>query len=163
MDTRPFPYKFNFPNGSLMELPVTILPTRFPFNRINTMAKHYFRQVDNYIMLRILRRLLYQNQPLWLRPYSWTTMDHFEEMIIAARAIRLPYMVMIFHSSELMPGSSIYRADNKAIEKLYELLENFFRMVVKEKIASVTLTEAAIKFNQSIGVVENAGDTPVLS
>jgi hypothetical protein len=147
----------------LLELPVTILPTRFPFNRINTIAKSYFKQVDNYIMLRILRRLLYQNQPLWFRPYSWTTIDHFEEIIVAARAIKLPYMVMIFHSSELMPGSSIYRADNKAIEKLYELLEKFFDLLVKEKISSVTLTEAGLKSKQRGSVVENAGDISVLS
>ena len=159
----PFPYKFNYPNGSLLELPVTILPTRFPFNRINTFAKSYFRQVDNSIMLRILRRLLYQNQPLWLRPYNWTTVDHFKEMIVTAKAIKLPYMVMIFHSSELMPGSSIYRADNKAIEKLYELLENFFCLMVNEKITSVSLTEAAIKYKQWSSVVENAGDISVLS
>ncbi len=163
MEKTPFPYTLNYPEGSLLELPVTILPTRFPFNRINVIAKSYFRQVDNYIMLRILRRLLYQNQPLWLRPYNWTTVDHFKEMIVAARAIKLPYMVMIFHSSELMPGSSIYRADNKAIEKLYELLENFFRLIVKEKISSVTLTEAAVKYNQNSSVVENAGDISVLS
>ncbi len=50
---------------------------------------------------------------------------------------------MMFHSSELMPGCSIYRTDKESIEKLYELLEQFFELLKKENIASITLSEAA--------------------
>ena len=50
---------------------------------------------------------------------------------------------MMFHSSELMPGCSIYRENKESIEKLYELLEQFFELIQKENITSVTLTEAA--------------------
>ena len=54
-------------------------------------------------------------------------------------------MVMIFHSSELMPGCSIYRPDEKSIELLYEVLESFFTLLHNRNIDSVTLTEAAKK------------------
>jgi hypothetical protein len=158
MDKKAFPYKIDHPEGSLLEIPVTILPTRFPFNWSDAIARNYFRHVDNYILLRIIRRLVYNNQPLWLRPYKWMTNDHFEELIKEAVNINLPYMVMIFHSSELMPGSSIYRSDKAAIERLYDQLENFFILLKKYMIGSVTLTGAAEDFktisNISLGTTE---------
>jgi hypothetical protein len=71
------------------------------------------------------------------------TMGHFEELIAESDRIGLPCIVMMFHSSELMPGCSIYRPDNESIEKLYRLLEDFFILLNNKQIASVTLTEAA--------------------
>ncbi len=68
LDKTPFPYTYNFDIGSLIEIPVTIVPTMFPFNRNDKLSRHYFRNVDNSIFLRVLRRLFFQNQPLWLRP-----------------------------------------------------------------------------------------------
>ena len=53
---------------------------------------------------------------------------------------------MMFHSSELMPGCSKYRPDKDSIDKLYELLENFFILLQNGKIYSATLTEAAKNF-----------------
>jgi hypothetical protein len=143
MDKTPFPYKYNFADGSLLEIPVTILPTKFPLNKNKTIATLYFRNVDNSISFRVFRKLLFKNQPLWLRPYNWMTIGLFDEILNEARRIRLPYLVMMFHSSELMPGCSIYRPDKDAIEKLYDVLERFFIMLNDKNIASVTLTEAA--------------------
>ena len=143
MDNNPLPYNYNFNNSRLLEIPVTILPTRFPLNKNNTLAKYYFRNVDNSIFLKIFRKLLYNNQPLWLRPHNWMTIGLFDEILNEARKIKLPYLVMMFHSSELMPGCSIYRTDENAIEQLYDLLERFFILLQKENIKSVTLTEAA--------------------
>lgn len=143
VDKTPFPYNYNFHNGSLLEIPVTILPTRFPLKTNKTLARYYFRNVDNSLFLRLFRKLLYSNQPLWLRPHRWMDIDKFDELINEAMTIKLPYLVMMFHSSELMPGSSIYRTDKDSIEKLYDLLECFFVLLNKENISSVTLTEAA--------------------
>jgi len=143
VDKTPFPYNYNFHNGSLLEIPVTILPTRFPLKTNKTLARYYFRNVDNSLFLRIFRKLLYSNQPLWLRPHRWMDIDKFDELINEAMTIKLPYLVMMFHSSELMPGSSIYRTDKDSVEKLYDLLECFFVLLNKENISSVTLTEAA--------------------
>jgi len=52
-------------------------------------------------------------------------------------------MVMMFHSSELMPGCSKYRTDENEVEELYNLLELFFQKLQEKQITSVTLTEAA--------------------
>ena len=144
LDKTPFPYKYNFDNGSLVEIPITILPTKFPLNGNKKIASHYFRNVDDSIFLRIFRRLLFNNQPLWLRPHLCMDIGLFDELLNESLNINLPYIVMMLHSSELMPGCSIYRPDKNAIEKLFDLLEHFFVLLHDKKIASVTLTEAAI-------------------
>lgn len=143
IDKTPFPYRFNFGIGSLLEIPVTILPTRFPLNRYKTIARHYLRNVDNSLLLRATRRLLFNNQPLWLRPHLWMNIDLFDEILNEAIRIKLPYIVMMFHSSELMPGCSKYRTSKDDIEKLYDLLEHFYNLLRDKNIASVTLIEAA--------------------
>jgi hypothetical protein len=143
VDKTPYPYKFDFPVGKLIEIPVTILPTIFPLNRNKTIASHYFRNVDSSIFLRVFRKLLFNNQPLWLRPLQSMNISLFEELLKEANKIKLPYIVMMFHSSELMPGCSVYRPDKDSIEKLYDLLERFFVLLHDKKIDSVTLTEAA--------------------
>jgi len=146
IDNTPFPYQYNFATGSLLEIPVTILPTRFPLNSNKKISNYYFRNVDNSISLRVFRKLLYSNQPLWLRPHRWMDIGLFDELLKEAIQIKLPYIVMMFHSSELMPGCSIYRKDKNEIEKLYDLLERFFILLGDKTIDSVTLTEAARSF-----------------
>jgi hypothetical protein len=145
IDKTPFPYKYDFPGGALLEIPITILPTRFPLNKNKTIASRFFNNVENSIFLKVFRKLLYNKQPLWLRPNIWMNISLFEEVVNESARISLPYMVMIFHSSELMPGCSIYRPDEKSIETLYEVLESFFTLLHNRNIASVTLTEAAKK------------------
>ncbi|MBK7712973.1 MAG: hypothetical protein IPN67_05780 [Bacteroidales bacterium] len=143
IDSDPFPYDYHFDEGSLHEIPITILPTRFPLNRYQSLARYYFRRVDKSIFLRVFRKLFFNNQPLWLRPNPWMTLDLFSELVNESIKIKLPNLVMMFHSSELMPGCSIYRQDNESIEKLYELLERFFLLLKDKNIDSVTMTEAA--------------------
>jgi hypothetical protein len=145
VDKTPFPYRYNFAAGSLLEIPVTILPTRFPLNRNKNIAENYFRNVDNNLLLRLFRKLFFSNQPLWLRPLQWMHIGLFDELLKESMNIKLPFIVMMFHSSELMPGGSIYRADKDSIEKLYDLLEHFFVLLHDKNIDSVTLSEAAKK------------------
>ena len=56
---------------------------------------------------------------------------------------KLPFITMMFHSSELMPGCSKYRPDNQSIEDLYRLLDTFFAYLSFMNIGSTTLSEAA--------------------
>jgi hypothetical protein len=142
IDHAPFPFRYNFDNRSLIEIPVTILPTKFPLNISKKIAINYFRNVDKSFLLRIFRKFLFKNQPLWLRPLPWMDISLFVELLIEAKKIKLPYIVMMFHSSELMPGCSIYRSDKDAVEKLYVLLELFFDLLREKNIPSITLTEA---------------------
>ena len=141
-----FPYEYNFHNSSLLEIPITILPTRFPLNKNERVARQFFRNVEKNLALRILRRSLFKNQPLWLRPFSFMKIASFEELINEAIKRKLPYLVMMFHSSELMPNCSIYRTSQKEIEELYDLLDHFFQLLKEKRIPSTTLAEAAKKY-----------------
>jgi hypothetical protein len=147
IDSTPFPYNYDLNGKSLIEIPVTILATSFPLNRLQVVSRYFFRHVDHSFILRAFRKLFFPDQPLWFRPNPWMTINHFGELIDESLRIDLPYIVMMFHSSELMPGCSIYRPDNDSIEKLYTLLENFFILLKNKNIASVTLTEAAKKIS----------------
>jgi hypothetical protein len=143
IDKTAFPYKYDFPGGSLLEIPVTILTTKFPLNRNNSIAGKYFRNVDKSIFLKVFRKLFFRNQPLWLRPLPEMNIDLFDEVLTEAGSLKLPFIVMMFHSSELMPGCSKYRPDKDSVEKLFNLLERFFILLQNKNIDSVTLTEAA--------------------
>ncbi len=144
--TRPFPYTYSDKGNALLEIPVTIIPTKFPLNKNTRLADLFFNNVNKNFILRSIRSVFFRNQPLWLRPLPWMTLQHFDEIIREAGNLKLPYLVMMFHSSELMPNSSIYRTDSESIEKLYELLEGFFALLTFYNIHSVSLTEAARKY-----------------
>lgn len=138
----PFPYEYQLNGGSILEIPITIMPTRFPLNRSLSIARSYFRKVDQNIMLKLLRKLLYKNQPLWLRPTPGTDIGLLNELLNETENKDLPFINMMFHSSELMPGCSKYRPDEASVEELYKLLENFFTLLSYKRIGSVTLAEA---------------------
>jgi len=148
LDYNPLPYQYTFGNRSLLEIPITILPTNFPLNKNRALAKHYFKNVDNSLLLKACRKLLFRNQPLWLRPHPWMNSNFLKEILNEAIRIELPYIVMMFHSSELMPGCSIYRTNKDEVEKLYNLLELFFIILNDKKIYSYTLAEAAKDFKK---------------
>ena len=84
MDSTPFPSTYNFVNSSLLEIPITILPTRFPLNRSKAIATTYFSKVESNIFLRVFRKLLFRNQPLWLRPQPFMNIDLFDELLTEA-------------------------------------------------------------------------------
>lgn len=148
IDKGPFPYYYDYQEGSLLEIPVTILPTRYPLNRYSSVAEFYFRNVNTNLILKAFRKTFFRNQPVWLRPYVWMTNNILNEVVDEAMKLKLPYIVMMFHSSELMPGCSIYRPDTQSVEVLYSLLGNFFRDMQARRVTSVTLTEAAINYKK---------------
>lgn len=142
-DKTPFPYRYDFDKDSLIEIPVTILPTKTPLNLSDSFAKYYFRNVNKNIPLRVLRKLLFKIQPLWLRPSARMENSMFKEILDEAAGIELPFIIMMFHSSELMSGGSMNFPDKESIEKLYVSLEKFFILLQERSISSLTLTEAA--------------------
>lgn len=139
----PFPEKIALKSGSLTEIPITILPTIIPLNRNHSIARFYFRNVNSSFSLKVLRRLFYASQPVWLRPTPEMTAELLGNLVSEAGRINLPYITMMFHSSELMPGCSKYRPDEESVENLYRLLAGFFKILESSGIESVTLTEAA--------------------
>jgi hypothetical protein len=151
INSRPHPYTYAYNGSNLLEIPLTIVPTKFPLNKENKLTGYYFNNVNRNFILRSLRSLFFRYQPLWLRPYPWMTLQLLDEVIREATNMKLPYLVMMFHSSELMPDCSIYRTDSDSIEKLYELLEGFFALLTYYNLHSMSLTEAAYKYELVYG------------
>ena len=143
LDYTPYPSNYEFPGGSIKEIPITILPTRFPLNTNWRMARSYFRNVNSSLVLRTFRKLRFSTQPVWARPVPGMTLAVFRELLYEIRRHEIPFITMMFHSSELMPGCSKYRPDKKSIDELYKLLEDFFKLLTENKTESVTLTAAA--------------------
>jgi len=143
IDSSILPEKFEYNSGSLIEIPITILPTITPLNRSHNFARYYFRNVNNNVFLKVLRKLFYASQPVWLRPTPDMTSELLANLAREARRMNLPYLTMMFHSSELMPGCSKYRPDEQSIEDLYSLLTSFFNALESLGIESITLTDAA--------------------
>ena len=137
------PYRYPFPGGSITEIPITILPTRFPLTVSEKLAHFYFRNVDDSLALRGFRKLFFRDQPVWLRPAPGTDLDMLTRLVNVTIDRKLPFITMMFHSSELMPGCSKYRPDGESVEELYRLLSGFFKLLMDRGIASATLTQAA--------------------
>jgi hypothetical protein len=149
LDKKPFPFYYGSDDRILVEIPVTVLPTKFPLKKDNFFSKLYLKNKDKNFFLKVLRELFFRHQPLWLRPSPWMTLEMLEEIVAEAEKQQLPYLVMMFHSSELMPGSSIWRSDTESIDKLYELLERFFILLDYRNISSIKLTDAAKSIRRS--------------
>ena len=129
-------------NKSLLEIPVTVLPTIFPLTANDLLARFY-SSLGNTLSARMARKLTFGNQPVWLRPFRSTTLDAFRKVVEEAGKRNLEFITMMFHSSELMPGCSPYRKNQQEVEALFALLSEFFRMLRDQAIRSLTLSEAA--------------------
>ncbi len=143
IDSPAFPYRYPFTGGSIAEIPITILPTRFPLTASDKLSRCYFRNVNDSIALRGLRKMFFGDQPVWLRPVPGTNLEMLTRLMNVTIDRKLPFITMMFHSSELMPGCSKYRPDSNSVEELYKLLEGFFKALRGRGIVAVTLTQAA--------------------
>ena len=153
----PFPHTIENVDGKIVEMPITIIPTRFPFNINWQMTRSLLRIVNGNLLYRGLKRMHLFNQPVWARPFPGMTINKFHELFLESKRLGLPYLNMMFHSSELMPGCSRYRPDSKSIEELYLLLESIFKLLKKNQIGSLTLTKAAQAYilTRDMGVIKN--------
>lgn len=124
----------------LLELPMTVLCGRGPFagrpamwDRIDALA--------GTPAGRVLRRLHWT--PLLFRPWPGTRLRDLLSMRDVARELGLPYLMLMFHSSELMPGGSPYFSDEPAVERLYALLTALLQALKRDGITGSTLMEFA--------------------
>jgi hypothetical protein len=83
-------------------------------------------------------------------------MEHLSAVWSEAQRRGLPAVVMMFHSSELMPGSSPYRPTAGSVRQLLGLLGEFFDFVRKRGGEGLTLTEAADRIARLPGLKTQA-------
>ena len=117
-------YPFRVEGTGLVELPVTVLAT-YPLTRRSRLMRDHWQSRP----LRAARRALQvgrRDQPLWLRPRPEYAADDLEVLLAEAERRRLPFAVLMFHSSELMPGGSPYRPTEASVAQLLALFDRVF-------------------------------------
>jgi hypothetical protein len=130
-------------NGGLLEVPVTIIPTYSMLRRSQTLLRLYCSLPVRAARRLVLKRWLC-SQPVWLRPrpeYDQSDLQKAYERQRESSAVA----VMMFHSSELMPGGSPYRPTPSSVHKLLALLDDFFEFVVSHEAVPATLSDAALE------------------
>lgn len=138
----------------LLELPVTILFTEEYLQNNPALQKLY------PLAGKILRRIPIQSsrfhlsQPAWMRPFPGITAQDLVRVWDCAGRNGLDYVVMMFHSSELMPGASIYRPDPESVKNLLQVLETFFIFIKNQNAESIPLSSAAVEL---MGALHNPG------
>lgn len=100
-------------NEKILEVPMTILPAG------------------------LLRRTR------WLRIFQNTTLPRLVSVIRAAKRHKLPAIVFMIHSSELVAGGSPYVPDEAALEHVYARLEELFQWCAAHGIEGTSLTDFA--------------------
>ena len=126
----------------LVELPVTVtLSSRW--------VRRHPRSTGAYLSrpARIARRVLHgghsRPEPVWLRPFAHQTAADLRRAWLAAADDGCGTAVMMFHSSELMPGGSPHRGTRRSVTELLAMLDEFFRCCALSGGTPVTMTEGA--------------------
>jgi hypothetical protein len=126
----------------LLEIPVTLFATYPPLRRWPLLLEAY-----RSLPVRAVRKVLLSRwllpQPMWLTPDPRYSADDLAGVWRCALAAGLDVAVMMFHSSELMPGGSPFRPDAQAIRDLLDCLDAFFGFAAGAQGEFVTLTAMA--------------------
>lgn len=75
---------------------------------------------------------------LWLRPHR----KSFDELVLLSKSVdqeKNGYLEFMMHSSELMPGGSPYFKSAEEVEKLYEVLNQYFAWIANNGYSGETL------------------------
>lgn len=137
----PFMIRGAGPRG-LLEIPVTLCATYDPLRRWPPLLKAY-----RSLPVRAVRKLALARwlapQPLWLTPDPRYRDRDLAAVWRCASKAGLSAAVMMFHSSELMPGGSPFRPDAQSVRDLLTQLDCFFTHVREHDGCFATLSELA--------------------
>jgi len=73
------------------------------------------------------------------RPWHGHGAKELAKIAEQAEGLGLPYAMLMFHSSELMPGGSPYNPDAASIERLYGLFEELFTTLRSRGVTGATV------------------------
>lgn len=122
----------------LLEVPVTILHTSALMRASGTLRRSYQRHRRS-LPWRVANRLL-QVAPQWLRPEPHMTTQRLITVAETARALGLPVLELMLHSSELLPGASPSNRTAEAVEQVFVRLSRLFTHLVSRGVTGATLT-----------------------
>lgn len=109
-------------NG-VKEYPMTILNIGRLAN-IFSFYQYRFQRRKNDLVKRILNKIIYQQR--WFRILPPINLKELKKVINKAEKEKLPYIMFMIHSSELMPGGSPYFKTREAVRELNNALEEIF-------------------------------------
>jgi hypothetical protein len=133
----------------LVEIPVTIMPT-YSWLRLWPSLVPVYRGLPSRALRRLAPRNWLRDQPMPLNPSPTNGLQGLMDVWEAAAKIGLETAVMMFHSSELMPGGTPYRPTDESVDDLFECMDGFFRHVRRDGGEFSTLeAEAARLANDS--------------
>jgi len=130
------PYYWN--NTDILEIPMTILFTGLYRKDNSKFVRHFLKLPDSFLK-KILNRLFFRQK--WLRIFDNSNLSDFERLHKSAIKNNLPVLEFMIHSSELMPGGSIYYKDEKSIERLYDKLEEMLKYFKSNNLEGATLDQ----------------------
>jgi hypothetical protein len=129
-------------DSNLLEVPPTVLYTKMRW------AKNIYLAMDKTTPgISALARL--RLGPKMLRTALTKNAQELINIYQTARHLGLPYVQMMIHSSELMPGCSPYNPDEDSIEYLYSRLKVFFYCLKRDRIQGETLLDFATSYISS--------------
>lgn len=137
----PFRIDTHGPN-TLIEVPVTILPTYAVLRRMPLLLRAYRTLPARAIRKTLLSRWLVP-QPMWLSPDPRYMPKDLGDAWHCASHEGLEAAVMMFHSSELMPGGSPFWPDARSVRNLLTSLDALFSLLRREGGEFSTLTGLA--------------------
>jgi hypothetical protein len=126
----------------LVEIPVTIAITGQHVRRHPGLTGAYL-SLPAKAARKVLCAGRREPQPCWLRPRPRMRAADLEVVWRTVEELDVPVAVMMFHSSELMPGGSPYRPTRRSVTRLLATLDEFIRFVDRVGGSPATLSAAA--------------------
>ena len=127
--------------SGLLEVPVTILHTRRAMRASAWLRQSYRRHRRSWPWRAADR--VFRVAPQWLRPYPHMTSERLIAVAETARALGLPVLQMMLHSSELLAGASPYTPTPETVDRLFGRLSRVFAHLAAGGVTGVTLTDFA--------------------
>jgi hypothetical protein len=126
-------------HSRLWEVPVTIVHASRAM-RNSAAARWAWSRIRGGRGTGLLNRAL-TLEPQWFRPYPWMDTAKLARVYRCARAMKLPVIDMMFHSSELFAGASTSFPDETSIERVFAMLEGAFARLQADGCTGVTLSD----------------------
>lgn len=147
LDFRNAPIIPYYIDNLLLEVPMTIVCTQ-PFVRDSVTMMRKIDKIPYVSIRKIFNKLLCDI--MWCRVFPETTPRDLKRVYLSAKKNNLPVIEFMIHSSELIPGGSIYSKSEKAVEKIYANIEHFFMLLQNEGVHGVTLSEFALEYKAAV-------------
>lgn len=130
--------------SALLELPLTVFYLAGPFARGGPTLRRVGDRIRYTPAGRALSRIGWTAIPF--RPWPGRGLGRLLAFVDAAERERRPYLMLMFHSSELMPGGSPYNPDAAAVEAMYVQLEALFARLKARGVHGATLRAFAAPY-----------------